>query len=39
MSMKIGTFDLNRVYPGDALALLKDLPDESIQCIVTSPPY
>jgi|GEM_PF-65639 len=27
------------VYPGDCLALLKTIPDESLQLIVTSPPY
>lgn len=27
------------VYPGDCLALLKNIPDESLQLIVTSPPY
>ena len=27
------------VYPGDCLELLKTLPDESMQLIVTSPPY
>jgi len=27
------------IYPGDCLDLLKNIPDESIQLIVTSPPY
>lgn len=27
------------VYPGDCLAFLKNIPDESLQLIVTSPPY
>lgn len=27
------------VLQGDALAVLKTLPDESVQCCVTSPPY
>ena len=27
------------IYPGDCLKLLKKIPDESIQLIVTSPPY
>lgn len=27
------------VYNGDAAAVLKQLPDESVQCCVTSPPY
>ena len=27
------------IYPGDCLSLLKQIPDESMQLIVTSPPY
>lgn len=27
------------LYHGDALAILCDLPDESVDCVVTSPPY
>ena len=27
------------VYPGDCLELLKNIPDESLQLVVTSPPY
>ncbi len=27
------------VYPGDCLNLLKSMPDESLQLVVTSPPY
>ena len=27
------------VYPGDCLNLLKSIPDESLQLVVTSPPY
>ncbi|MHC4355627.1 MAG: hypothetical protein ACYTE3_19510 [Planctomycetota bacterium] len=27
------------VYPGDCLELLQRIPDESMQLIVTSPPY
>jgi len=27
------------LYCGDALTVLKMLPDESVQCVVTSPPY
>lgn len=29
----------NEIYNGDCLELLKSLPDESVQVIVTSPPY
>lgn len=35
----IPTDMLNKVHCIDALALLKMLPDESVNCIVTSPPY
>jgi len=27
------------VYPGDCLQLLKQIPDGSLQLVVTSPPY
>jgi DNA modification methylase len=30
---------LNKIHQGDALALMQSLPDESVDCIVTSPPY
>ena len=30
---------LNQILQGDALEKLKELPDESIDCVVTSPPY
>jgi DNA modification methylase len=30
---------MNTILEGDALAMLKTLPDESVQCCVTSPPY
>ncbi len=30
---------LGKLYNGDALEVLKLLPDESVDCIVTSPPY
>lgn len=30
---------LNQTIQGDALTVLKTLPDESIDCVVTSPPY
>lgn len=28
-----------QLYCGDALAILQTLPEESVQCVVTSPPY
>lgn len=30
---------LNTIINGDCLTTLKELPDESIDCVVTSPPY
>ena len=31
--------DLNKIYQGDSLELLKQLPDNSIDLVITSPPY
>lgn len=31
--------ELNKTYIGDALEVLKTFPNESIDCVVTSPPY
>jgi DNA modification methylase len=31
--------DLTTLYHGDSLAVLRTLPSESVQCVVTSPPY
>jgi len=33
------SIELNQILTGDCRQLLKGLPDESIHCIVTSPPY
>jgi len=33
------TLELNKIYLGDALGTLKMLPAESVDCVVTSPPY
>lgn len=30
---------MNNILQGDALEVLKTLPDESVDCVVTSPPY
>jgi DNA modification methylase len=35
----LGPFPLNAVTPGDCRKLMLDLPDESIDIVVTSPPY
>lgn len=31
--------ELNKVYKGDCLELMKDIPDESIDMILVDPPY
>lgn len=31
--------ELNKIYQGNTLEVLKTWPDEFIQCVVTSPPY
>ena len=36
---KIGDFELNEFYVGDSNDLLKQLPDNSIDFMITSPPY
>lgn len=30
---------LNKIYQGDCLEVLKTFPDESVDCVITSPPY
>ncbi|MBS1533274.1 MAG: site-specific DNA-methyltransferase [Bacteroidetes bacterium] len=35
----IGDFELNKVYEGDCAYLIDQLPDSSIDIVVTSPPY
>jgi site-specific DNA-methyltransferase (adenine-specific) len=37
--MSIGPFALNSVICSDWIEFLRQLPDESVQCCVTSPPY
>ena len=39
MIERIKRFDINKIYEGDVLQVLKTFPDESIDCCVTSPPY
>lgn len=36
---KIGKFQIDEIYCGDALQLMKDLPPEVIDLIVTDPPF
>ena len=37
--MKLGEFELNKIYCMDCLEGLKKIPDDSVDLIVTSPPY
>ena len=40
--MKMEPIEISRdvtVWQGDAREVLKNLPDESVHCVVTSPPY
>ncbi len=37
--MTLGPYQLNRVHQGDCLELIRNLPDTSIDVVVTSPPY
>lgn len=30
---------MNQILCGNALEILKNIPDETIQCCITSPPY
>ncbi|MGH7986484.1 MAG: DNA-methyltransferase [Candidatus Binataceae bacterium] len=39
MAEQIGRFDRNTVIEGDCFELIMELPDESIDVLVTSPPY
>ena len=31
--------ETNKIYIGDSLGIVKTFPDESIDCVITSPPY
>ena len=33
------TMKINHIYIGDCLEVLKSMPDNSVDCCVTSPPY
>ena len=32
-------FALNDVYKGDCFYLMRQLPDKSVDCVITDPPY
>src|SRR3989344_5999178 len=36
---KLGEFELNNVYCGDNVEHMKKIPDNSVDLVVTSPPY
>jgi len=35
----VGQEWVNKIIQGDALTILKQMPDEFVDCIITSPPY
>jgi len=37
--MKLGEFELNKIYCMDCLEGMKNIPDDSVDIIITSPPY
>jgi len=37
--VNLGRFQLPGLYTGDCRRLLEEIPEESVQCCVTSPPY
>lgn len=37
--MKIGEYELNKIYNIDCYKAIKEIPDNSIDLIVTDPPY
>lgn len=39
MVSNITLMELNNIYQGDSLELLKQLPDNSVDLVITSPPY
>lgn len=30
---------INKIHCGDALEILKQLPGDTVNCVITSPPY
>jgi len=37
--MKLGEFELNKIYCMDAIEFLKKIPDNSVDLVLTDPPY
>lgn len=36
---KLGIFELNKIYQGDCIELMKNIPDNSVDLIFADPPY
>jgi len=39
LKASIGRFQIDQIYCGDALSLLKDIPDETMDLVITDPPF
>lgn len=39
LSSQLGRFNINTVFQGDCLTLISELPENSVDVVVTSPPY
>lgn len=37
--MKLGNFELDKIYCADSYKAIKEIPDKSIDCIYTDIPY
>ncbi len=37
--LRAGVLPINKVVHGNALSVLKKLPSNSVDCVITSPPY
>ena len=33
------TLELNRIYQGDCLELMREMPDKCVDLVLTDPPY
>ncbi len=39
MANKLGQFELNKIYAGDCISLMRKIPDNSVDLIFADPPY
>ncbi len=37
--MKLGEYEINKIYNEDSYEAIKEIPDKSIDLIITDPPY